>query len=57
MSLTNFTSIMIEIIGQPTNDYESMIIYTVSCMFGSFIILFVFQLFMIITNQLKIRQK
>ena len=57
MTLSDFYSIMVEIVGAPINDYERFIIYTLSCILGMFIILFVFQLFMIIGNLAKIRQK
>jgi hypothetical protein len=57
MTLTNFYDIMVAIIGTPTNDYESFILYTISAILGMFIILFVFQLFMLITNIFKPRQK
>lgn len=57
MTLSDFYSIMIEIVGVPTNDYEQFIIYTLSCILGMFIILFVFQLFMMVANLAKIRQK
>lgn len=57
MSLTNFYDIMEAIIGIATNDYERMLLYTISSILGMFIILFVFQLFMLITNIFKPRQK
>lgn len=57
MTLGNFTAIMTEIIGTPSNDYESFIIYTFASMLGMFIILFVFQIFIIIADLIKIRQK
>ena len=57
MTLSDFYSIMVEIIGAPINDYERFLVYTMSAMLGMFIILFVFQLFMIIGNLAKIRQK
>lgn len=57
MTLGNFYEIMVDIIGIPSNDYEQFLIYTCCVGLGIFIILFVFQLFMIISNMLKIRQK
>ena len=57
MSLTNFYDIMEAIVGIATNDYERMLLYTISAVLGMFIILFVFQLFMLITNIFKPRQK
>lgn len=57
MALTNFYDIMVEIIGVPSTDYEQFLIYTVSVGLGMFIILFVFQLFMLIASTLSIRKK
>lgn len=57
MTLGNFYDIMVDIIGIPSNDYEQFLVYTCCVGLGIFIILFVFQLFMIISNMLKIRQK
>lgn len=57
MSLTNFYDIMEAIIGVATNDYESFVLYTISAIFGTFIILFVFQLFILIINIFKPSQK
>ena len=57
MALGNFYEIMEGIIGVAQTDYERTLIFTISAFFGIFIILFVFQLFMMIANLAKIRRK
>lgn len=57
MTLGNFYEIMVDIIGVPINDYERFLIYTCCVGLGMFIIFFVFQLFMMVANFAKIRQK
>lgn len=41
----NFETIMIDIIGMPSNDVESTIIYVISALLGTSLILMVFYLF------------
>jgi len=57
MTLGNFYEIMEGIVGVAQNDYERFILYTLSALLGMFIILFVFQLFMLVTNLFKPKQK
>lgn len=57
MALGNFYEIMEGIIGAAQTDYERAIIYTISAFFGIFIILFVFQLFIMIGNLANVRRK
>lgn len=57
MALSNFYEIMVEIIGSPANDYEQFLVYTVSTILGLFIILFVFQLFMLVISIFKPTRK
>ena len=57
MALANFYEIMEGIIGSPANDYEQFILYTFSAFLGIFIILFIFQLFILITNVFTLRKK
>lgn len=57
MALGNFYEIMEGIIGVAQNDYERALIFTISTFFGIFIILFVFQLFIMIANLANIKRK
>ena len=57
MALANFYEIMEAIIGTPTNDYQIFLVFTMSAILGMFIILFVFQLFLMVANLMRIRQK
>lgn len=57
MALANFYEIMEAIIGTPINDYQIFLVFTMSAILGMFIILFVFQLFLIVANLMRIRQK
>lgn len=41
----DFETIVIEIIGTPTNDVESTIVYVISALLGTALILLVFSLF------------
>lgn len=57
MALGNFYEIMIGIIGNPINDYQAFVLYTVSAILGLSIILFVFYLFYLVARMFKVRQK
>ena len=55
MALGNFYEIMEAIIGTPTNDVQSTILYLMSAFLGMAIILFVFKLFEIASTVIRPR--
>lgn len=51
----DFYTIMVNIIGAPSTDFESAILYILSAVLGLSLILFVFKLFSIVPNMFKPR--